>query len=127
MFENVNTDGPTFFLDGQPNETNKIGLFSYPRSGNSFTRKLVESVTGIASGAVYTLNTDTDLQMLGFKGEEIVDDTTWMAKCHHPFFLPGSLSYKMNKTILVVRNPYDVIISFALLCLSLSHSLKPEF
>jgi hypothetical protein len=39
------------FLDGKVNMSgNKVALCSYPRSGNSLTRKLLEQITGIATG-----------------------------------------------------------------------------
>jgi hypothetical protein len=31
-------------------EGNKIGLASFPRSGNSFLRKFLEQITGITTG-----------------------------------------------------------------------------
>ena len=35
------------FLDGAPNHWNKIALVSFPRSGNTFLRKVSELLTGI--------------------------------------------------------------------------------
>jgi hypothetical protein len=45
--------GDSYFIDpvkGLP-VGQKVGFISYPRSGNSFTRRLTEAVTGIVSGA----------------------------------------------------------------------------
>ena len=42
---------PSRFLDGQVDMAgNKVGLASFMRSGNSFTKKFLEAVTGITTG-----------------------------------------------------------------------------
>jgi len=49
-------DGDSKFLDENDSiEGNKIFYTSYPRSGNSFLRKLLEEVTGIATGSNWPL------------------------------------------------------------------------
>ena len=49
-------DGHFRFLDGQPIKSNKIAFCSFPRSGNTFLRKYLEMLTGIATGADLSLH-----------------------------------------------------------------------
>jgi len=51
-------DGEFRFLDGERNASNKVALISWPRSGNSFTRRYLENLTGITTGADNTLHTE---------------------------------------------------------------------
>ena len=44
-------DGPTKFLDGENIDGLRVGIFSYYRAGNTFIRKYMESITGIATGS----------------------------------------------------------------------------
>ena len=56
-------DGEYRFLDGQPNLGNKVAFASWPRSGNSFLRRYLELMTGIATGADNTLHINVHLQL----------------------------------------------------------------
>ena len=59
---------PARFLDNSIDMTgNKVALTSYPRSGNSFLRKLLEDVTGITTGGEQ--KRDLQLQCAGLMGE----------------------------------------------------------
>ena len=53
-------DGEFRFLDLQPTET-KIAFLSYPRSGNSLMRRVLEKSMGIATGSTGSLHTGTYL------------------------------------------------------------------
>lgn len=119
-------DGDFKFLDGKPLKS-KIAFNTYPRSGNSFLRKFMEQMTGISTGATVSLHTSTSLQIQGLKGEHIVDDRTWIIKAHHPMLLPHVLKFKSDKVVCCVRNPLDVIMSFASLGNTMSHSGQPEY
>jgi hypothetical protein len=119
-------DGDFKFCDGEKLPT-KIAFNTYPRSGNSFLRKYMEQMTGISTGATVSLHTSTSLQIQGLKGEYIVDDRTWIIKAHHPIYLPDVLEFKSDKVVCCVRNPLDVIPSFATLGNTLSHSGVPEW
>jgi hypothetical protein len=55
------------FLDGKKLQT-KIAFCTFPRSGNSLMRRLLETATGIATGSTGSLNTGTFLQFNGLKG-----------------------------------------------------------
>lgn len=80
-------DGEFRFLDGAPLTNKKIGFTSYPRSGNSFLRRYVEQVTGITTGSSISIHTSTSLQIMGLKGESHIDNSVWIAKSHHPFYI----------------------------------------
>ena len=117
-------DGEHRFLHGDPINWNKVAFTSYPRSGNSFLRKIIENVTGVVTGCVMRYNI-TRLQIMGFKGEGIVNDTTWIVKAHHPLLSPKCLAFTGYKTFVIVRNPLDVFPSFAGMHNTLTHSAKP--
>jgi len=72
-----------------------VSYTSYPRSGNTFLRKYLENITGLATGSdmvmKFTLN--MQLQFSGFKGEGIVDERTWINKTHFPFRIPYDKAY----------------------------------
>ena len=119
-------NGDFKFLDGEVLPS-KIAFNTFPRSGNSFLRRLLEQVTGISTGATVQLHTSTSLQCMGLKGEQIVDDRTWIIKAHHPSLLPMATKFASDKVICCVRNPLDVILSFASLSNTMSHSANPEF
>ena len=107
-----NTSNP---LSGQTVEStgNMVSYCSYSRCGNSFLRKYLEKITGIATGSDMVLEYSGDcLQMPYFKAEEITDPTVWVYKSHNPQILPNSKLAKCNKVICTVRNPYDIIVSW---------------
>jgi len=54
-------DGEFRFLDGEPLGFNKIAFNTFPRSGNSFLRRLLEQATGITTGATVHITTSTSL------------------------------------------------------------------
>ena len=80
-------DGEFRFLDNEPLPS-KIAFNTFPRSGNSFLRRLVEQSTGITTGATVHMHTATSLQTMGLKGEYITDDHCWIVKAHHPGLMP---------------------------------------
>lgn len=122
-------DGDFRFLDGAPIEklNNKVAFNTFPRSGNSFLRRFLEQVTGITTGASVSLHTATSLQIMGLKGEQIADNRVFITKAHHPMSIPNNELFSVNKVICCVRNPLDVIISYASLNCTMSHTTKPEF
>ena len=119
-------NGDFKFLDGEKLPT-KIAFCTFPRSGNSFLRKLLEQTTGISTGATIQLHTSTSLQIMGLKGEKIIDDRVWIVKAHHPSLMPMVLEFASDKVVCCVRNPLDVILSFASLSNTMSHTANPEF
>jgi hypothetical protein len=64
----------------------KVLLASYPRSGNSFVRQLLELETGIITGSDSRPNRTLASQLLqcGYRGEGITDNSVWVVKTHYP-------------------------------------------
>ena len=64
----------------------KVVLVSYPRSGNSFLRRLLETRFGIVTGSDSRPNRTLSESLLrcGFRGEGICDDSVWIVKTHYP-------------------------------------------
>lgn len=97
---------------------------SYPRSGNSFLRRYLELITGIFTGSDIHIDLSMSLQMMGLKGEYVVDNSVWISKTHCPSYFPRSLQFTANKMIVIVRSPLDVCYSWVGLAITNSHSLK---
>ena len=96
------------------------------RSGNSFLRRIIEQITGVFSGS--DMNWDITIQMLyaGLLGEETVstDNLCWVTKTHWPMESPlGAKKFPAEKCFSIVRNPIDLLPSFALLFITMSHSM----
>ena len=105
---------------------NHIMFTSFPRSGNSFMRRYLEQITGIATGC--TMTESTWLQMMGLKGEGYCDDNIWVCKSHHPLLMPVKAPvFTANKTFICVRNPLDVFPSYAAYLNTCNHQTKPAF
>jgi hypothetical protein len=85
-FENLlNVNGP-MFLD-EKSAVNKVMYSSFPRSGSTFFRKYLESITGVPTGSPYSnkIMANFALCVLGLKGEgHHKDDETWFVKSHFP-------------------------------------------
>ena len=66
--------------------------------------------------------------MMGLAGQEHVFDENrvWITKTHFPFAMGSEPKFRAQKLLCVVRNPLDVIPSFAYLVHMLSHSLVPN-
>ena len=90
-------------------------------------RRYLELLTGIVSGSDCTQDITVNLQMESMKGEDIVDDTTWIAKSHSPWHMTFAPIFYAQKIILVVRNPLDSIISWLHLCSTQTHCAKAPF
>jgi hypothetical protein len=57
----------------------------------------------------------------------ICDERVWIVKAHHPGQMPMNLRFDANKIITCVRNPLDIMVSYAALVNTLSHSNKPAY
>lgn len=92
---------------------NKVLLVSYPRSGNSFLRKLIEHYTGITTGSDSRTNRVLTSALLacGFYGEGITDSSVLVVKSHYPERM-GYSKFGVKKVILLVRNPFDALESY---------------
>lgn len=91
----------------------RVLLSSYPRSGNSFLRSLLEKHTGIITGSDCRPNRNLSASLLrfGFQGEGIIDESVWVVKSHYPERY-GFLSFSVGRVVLLVRNPFDAIESY---------------
>ena len=99
-----------------------VSYISYPRCGNSFLRKYLQDITGIATGSDMSLEFCVDLQMGDFCGEEITDDSVWIRKTHDPKWNLGNKTNICNLGIVCVRNPFDTIASIMNFLPSLNQS-----
>ncbi|XP_045187965.2 uncharacterized protein LOC123545721 [Mercenaria mercenaria] len=82
------------------------GLVSFPGSGNTWTRHLIQQMTGLGTSSVYC---DGGLRARGFPYECDRDRArTVVVKTHEArhFNL-------FKKIVLLVRNPYDALLSYA--------------
>ena len=84
-----------------------VALISYPGSGNSWVRQLLESATGIYTGAVYC---DPAYVKAGMIGEYVMTNNVIAVKVHYD---PYSVKKLLNndKAIYVVRSPFGAILS----------------
>lgn len=120
-------DGQYRFLDKESIDGQHVNFTSYPRSGNSFLRRYLESVTGICTGSTMSIHQSTSLQIMGMYGESKRDDSVFIVKSHHPFYLKLATVYDSNKTIYVVRDPVDSLPSYCSLINCMNHATKPEY
>ena len=79
-----------------------VALASFPGSGNTWTRLLLEELTGYYTGSVYN---DPTLLCTGMLGE-VKDGTSVVAVKTHVF------QKKWNKVIYLFRNPFHSIFSY---------------
>lgn len=100
----------------------KVLLASYPRSGNSYLRKLLEKHTGIVTGSDSRSNRKLSASLLrfGFQGEGIVDSSVWIVKSHYPERI-GAFVFTVQRSVLLVRNPFDTILSYFNMCFTNTH------
>lgn len=102
----------------------RIVLVSYPRSGNSLIRTLLESHSGVYTGSDNRPNRPLALNLLqmgGFYGEGIADDSVWIVKSHYPERV-GYLPIDASVVVMIVRNPFDAISSYFQMGMTNSHN-----
>jgi len=107
----------------------KILLTSFPRSGNTLIRSLVETVTGIYSGSDCDKKRrlNRELFEMGLQGEGKTGDEVIFVKSHFPERM-GSNPFKADKVVVIVRNPLDSLASLFNMIATCSHSesISPE-
>ena len=54
-------DGEFRFLDRSSIRNKKVGITSFPRSGNSFLRRYIEQITGVTTGSSFDIHASTSL------------------------------------------------------------------
>ncbi|XP_067670759.1 WSCD family member GA21586-like [Haliotis asinina] len=84
-------------------------LVSFPGSGNTWTRHLLEQMTGIATGSDFF---DKKLEAGGFIGEKKMDTSTIAVKTHDLYKpLSGKPLRGIKRAILIIRNPYKAMVA----------------
>lgn len=111
-FEKLYHENGAMFLDEQV-EIPHICFASLMRSGNTFYRRLIEQISGLVSGSNIMTQTSLCLSFViqGFKGESVLNNRTWIVKSHFPYVYPFTMPCNINQAIVLVRNPFDVIVS----------------
>jgi len=82
---------------------NFVGLLSWPGSGNSWVRQILETATGIYTGAWYC---DSNYINTGMLGEGVKDNNVLVMKIHFP-----GPKWVPEKVMYIVRNPFDCIVA----------------
>ena len=94
------------------NGTRIITLVSFPGSGNTWTRLLLEQVTGIFTGSIFC---DPELRASGFFGEKIITSNVLAVKTHYPGIGKPKLNHfnpsHVDGVIFIMRNPLDSIVA----------------
>ncbi len=101
-----------------------VALASFPGSGNTWVRGLLQQITGVCTGGIYC---DTTLRQRGFPGEGIRSGITLVVKTHQTDPRWSGVTYSQSEpfkyfnklrdvpvysaAILVVRNPYDALVA----------------
>ena len=118
--------GLRFLKPGQAGET--VSMVSYPRSGNSMLRGLLEGLTGVVTGSDSRPDRAMarDLQLYGLVGEGNVGAHTgggkvWVVKTHFPEKY-GWKDFATQRAILLVRNPFNAIRSYFNMLLTGTHT-----
>ena len=78
-----------------------IALASFPGSGNSWVRELLETATGVYTGSIYC---DKSYIANGMIGEGVQTNNVLVIKTH------GS-KLQVKKAICIIRNPFDAIVA----------------
>jgi len=118
---------------GRKEEEGKGNLLaSFPGSGNTWTRHLLEQSTGILTGSMYC---DPELQR-EFKGEclSLPAHSFSAVKTHVPLFVPPSLQGNLpllhreyGRAVVVVRDPYQALLAEYQRVVSQQHTVQiPE-
>lgn len=107
------------FLNGTQRQP--IGLASFPGSGNTWVRGLLQTVTGFCTGSIYC---DRFLRLNGFPGESIQSGSVLVVKTHKPRSFvsqynnpsyrnrnPLSRNLTFDKVIFVIRDPFKAFVS----------------
>lgn len=89
------------FRKGEAESLDKIGLISYPGSGNTWLRYLLQQATGYYTGSEYN---DLNLQFGGFPAEGVNNQSVIVVKTHYQVNISDG---HFDRIILLVRNPFD--------------------
>ena len=73
------------------------------------------------------MHSNVQLQLLGLKGEYVVDDTVWIVKTHFPWVMAEQPEFSTSKIICVVRNPLQSVYSWLEFLSTQKHDGKFKF
>ena len=98
-------------------------LVSYPRSGNSLLRSLLESCSGVLTGSDTPRYAPLSrhLKSFGLAGEGVTDGRVWIVKSHWPE-RKGCAEVLVHAAVLLVRSPLDAIDSYWHFVLTQTHT-----
>lgn len=85
-----------------------VALISFPGSGNTWTRTLLEATSGVCTGSTMC---DMSLRYEGFIGENINSGTVLVVKTHNATVSWGAMPSSFSSAILLIRNPLDALVS----------------
>ena len=101
-----------------------VALASFPGSGNTWVRGLLQAATGVCTGTIYC---DTTLRRSGFPGESLRSGKTLVVKTHQTdprwtgvYYPPGTVDKYFKKradipvyrsAIFVIRNPFHALVA----------------
>lgn len=107
------------FLDGKVSlDGERVACLSFMRSGSTLLRQFLEKVTGIYTGNDESTNASLYEAMMGRAGQGHVSDNdkVGITSTHFPYKTAETRqSIDAQRVIWVVRNPLDVIASYAYL------------
>jgi len=90
----------------------KVALASFPGSGSTWSRTLLEDATGVFTGAIYC---DKKLKGSGFVGEYITTGNVIAIKTHQHLMNISNPDHKhtiaFDAAIFIIRNVFDAVIS----------------
>jgi hypothetical protein len=99
-------------MNGASSQTANVALISFPGSGNTWIRGLLEKATGICTGSVYC---DGLIWKSGSVGEGINSSSVLVVKTHNSqqhWVKQNCCNPNLYKAaILILRNPYDALVS----------------
>ena len=90
-----------------------VALASYPGSGNTWLRGLLETATGVCTGFEFC---DISMRVKGFAGENIVSGAVLVVKTHGLPYWKGKKRHgrgrgNFDSAVFLVRNPLDALVS----------------
>ena len=96
-----------------------VALVSLPGSGNTWIRGMLESLTGICTGAIYC---DISLRSHGFTGESVREGSVLVVKTHkvkptwtesddRDFPKEMNMETQFGSAVFVIRNPQNALVS----------------
>ncbi|KAG7303723.1 hypothetical protein JYU34_012282 [Plutella xylostella] len=88
-----------------PPYSDPVALVSFPGSGNTWLRHLLQQSTGYLTGSVYN---DVGLRRNGFPAENVTNGSVLVVKTH---YMPNDISSYYKSAILLIRNPRDAILA----------------